>query len=169
MRPFPWTLVLGVLAFSVTPSAAEPQAVGASEEGEVRIDTATQHDHHRHGYQRVTSHVSLADPVADAGRRLTTVRRVQDWNCATRQVREVRRDWRTDSGEHVRGELARSSWTPVADGGPEARAWELICPREAGAAGALTTRRRVQESGIRLRPPAQVVQMPKGPSRTPDR
>jgi hypothetical protein len=129
-------LAMAGAAHARPPSEPDLRPVGATAEGEVSVDLATSHRHERRYYQRVISQIALAEPQADSGRQTTRIERTEDWDCPGRRVRPVRQTLRSSDGAFVRTERGEGGWQPVAADGPEARAWALICPREAEAAQA---------------------------------
>lgn len=163
-----WFLAGGVAMLTlsgvgVANAARQPDVIDVAEtaEGRLSIDQASVHDHHGHGWLRALSTIELVDPIADAGRMLTSVDQIQDWDCTGRRYRVVRRIFRTDDGQYVRSESGRGAWSPVGEGGAERKAFEFICPSETrskGAVGAEMTSAEIE--GKRRRSGAAVIWMP---------
>lgn len=117
------------------PARAQTASNSRGPPGTFVPDLSTRHDHHRHGRQRVSGRVELADPIVDAGRRITEVRVTQDWDCRTGRYRVVQKIYRTDQGEVVSSDNHSGPWIPVPDGAPDAKTRALVCPRAAPVSG----------------------------------
>jgi len=139
--------------------------VGQTSDGGLSVDMSSVHDHRgqrRSGWRRATAIMQLADPIADAGRLLPQIDQIQDWDCAGRRYRVVRKIFRTDSREYVRSEAVRTPWSQVAAEGAEAKAFAFICPSmgQDHGAEALGTVRSAEPERIRRRAGAAVIWMP---------
>jgi len=145
-----------VMGMPVGAAARDWTPVGATNDGRLLIDLATQHDHHGHGYQRVYISQELASARLEDGRRVAKHEETWDWDCGHDRYRIVERILRADTGEYVRRERIPPTWRSVSLHGVERQALDLVCQ---------TARAEPEPAAMPLRPPARrsdalVVEMP---------
>lgn len=157
LRPFA-LVAAGVFCLGFGPrELQEPVSAGLTAEGSLTLDVSTQHDHHRHGYQRISGRLDLDNPQEHEGREVTRIDIVHDWDCDLGQVREVTRTFRGDSGGYAGAEKRPGAWfDPGASPGLKI-ARRLVCPSWTRPAETATVTSPVVR---RRRGPAQVVDMP---------
>lgn len=140
---------------------AAPTSVGATEQGALALELKSQHEHHRHGYQRVQGIVELREPELEAGRTVTQLEVTFDFDCNSRQVRTVQTTRRTWTGEYAGTTYSREAWRPPATNA-EARAMRLVCPDPEASANEASA--PVHSSVRARRSGPQVIVMPRGSS-----
>lgn len=120
-----------VSALGVPAEAAERSLlpVGATKDGRLLIDLASQHDHHGHGYQRVFISRELASTRLEDGRSVAKLEETWDWDCERDRYEIVERILRADTGEYIRRERTPPAWRSVSSHGAERNALEFVCKK----------------------------------------
>lgn len=138
--------LLSVLVVPAEAAERDPLPVGATKDGRLLIDLASQHDHHGHGYQRIFISRELASTRLEDGRSVAKLEEAWDWDCERDRYEIVERILRADTGEYIRHERSSAAWLSVPSHGAERQALELVC-KKVGT--------EPRQAAMPLRPPAR--------------